>query len=296
MWNFHHRERENFPAKVVLRAIKVQLVFAVLHLASLDLAILTSSVAMSAPHEDPIDGEQPDAAEEYINPEDYEEVDVDDEDHMDEDEEEGEDGMEGMEEGGVIEDNSLGHSEHHTSTQSVFSLGLHPSFPNPPLAISGGEDDLAYIFCPIPDTFHPATSTASSAAFNSTSFSPIKLTGHADSVVATEFSGDGELVATGGMDGKVRVWRRVKGRGEGNDVAAWSTWEFLTTLTTDDEVTWIAWHPKGPVLAAGCNDSTIWMWQRESPGLHAARDEASLLTSAAHSSQGQHHASLFLTH
>ncbi len=94
------------------------------------------------------------------------------------------------------------------------------------------------------------------------------------------------MVASGGMDGKVRVWRRIKGKskvqeansgqGEGQATATatvtggisdslegWREWEFLTSLDTGDEITWIAWHPKGAVLAAGCNDSTVWMWQCE---------------------------------
>src|SRR6266404_481653 len=25
---------------------------------------------------------------------------------------------------------------------------------------------------------------------------------------------------------------------------------------------WLRWHPKGPVLLAGSNDSTVWLWQR----------------------------------
>lgn len=47
------------------------------------------------------------------------------------------------------------------------------------------------------------------------------------------------MVATGGMDGKVRVWRRVKGK-QAEDpasVEAWRSWEFLTSLDTSDEIT-----------------------------------------------------------
>ncbi|WVQ95588.1 hypothetical protein IAU59_002685 [Kwoniella sp. CBS 9459] len=161
------------------------------------------------------------------------------------------------------EDNSWGASALHAQEKSVFTVALHPSFPNPPLALSGGEDDAAFLFCPVPND--PSSSTA--AAFNSENFPPTKLTGHSDSVVSTGWSFDGEMVATGGMDGRVRVWRRVKGRrgsAEPQDgpatVDEWKDWEFLTSLETGSEITWLQWHPKGNVLAAGCEDATVWMW------------------------------------
>jgi ribosome assembly protein SQT1 len=93
--------------------------------------------------------------------------------------------------------------------------------------VTGGEDDLAHIFCPLPPT--PEN------PLNSDTFPSTALTGHTDSVVATGWSFDGEMVATGGMDGRVRVWRRVKGKkGEGLD--SWKDWEFLTSLETGSEI------------------------------------------------------------
>ena len=58
----------------------------------------------------------------------------------------------------------------HRDGSSVFDVSLHPLHPNPPLAVSGGEDDLAFLF----DT--------------TTGKEIVKLSGHEDSVVATSFS------------------------------------------------------------------------------------------------------------
>ncbi|KAJ9113689.1 hypothetical protein QFC22_005998 [Naganishia vaughanmartiniae] len=223
--------------------------------------------------------EDGDSGDEYINPDDVEYVEDEEEGGdvpMDEDDSDDE-------ERPPPEDNSLGHSAHHAADASIFTLSLHPNFPNPPLAVSGGEDDHAYIFCPLPPMPGPELSEEQEQAqaegqaqvvydpkypFHNESFPPILLSGHTDSVVAVQFSRDGNMVATGGMDGSVRVWRRRRSGGakkvsadEEEMAEEWRDWEFLTSLTTDSEIMWIDWHPKGPVLAAGCQDGTVWMWQ-----------------------------------
>ena len=109
---------------------------------------------------------------------------------------------------------------------------------------------MAYIYAVLPSN--------SGLAINSDDFAPIRLEGHADSVVAAEWSCDGEMVATGGMDGKVRVWQRTS---EGDD---WSQWGPVAELDAGSEVQWLHWHPKGPVLGAGCEDSSVWLWQCKS--------------------------------
>ncbi|KAF8501648.1 ribosome biogenesis protein Sqt1 [Russula emetica] len=168
--------------------------------------------------------------EEYIEQDDiYAEIDEGDEPMDDEDDEAG--GVEEDQGEVVWEDNSIQLFSGHEGP--VYTVSAHPIAP---LAVSGGGDDAGYIWNVTDGEI------------------VVKLTGHTDSVSVAAFSSDGEMVSTGGMDGKVRVWRRV---GKEN----YKTWEFLTELQGPDEVIWLRWHPKGPVLLAGSNDSTVWLWQ-----------------------------------
>jgi ribosome assembly protein SQT1 len=105
-----------------------------------------------------------------------------------------------------VTDTSISRFSGHTA--SVFAVTAHPSAP---LVASGGEDDLGYIWNV------------------ETGEILVKLTGHIDSVTNAAFSADGEMIATGGMDGKVRVWRR---RGKED----FKNWEFLTELQGPDEI------------------------------------------------------------
>lgn len=131
----------------------------------------------------------------------------DDDQPMDEDDEQANQADDGDEDTAIVlEDSSVQHFPEHG--KSVFVVNAHPT---QPLAVSGGEDDFGYIWN------------------IQTGETIVKLTGHSDSVICASFSADGELVSTGGMDGKVRVWRHV-----GKDT--WTIWEFLTELQGPDEV------------------------------------------------------------
>ena len=148
--------------------------------------------------------------DEFIDPNDVlvEMVEDDGTDYpMDEDGEDGE-GNAGPSGTDVIyEDSSIQRFTNHTN--SVFAVAVHPFAQ---IAVSGGEDDLGYIW---------DYTTGEELA---------KLTGHADSVTNVGFSHDGEMIATGGMDGKVRVWKRI-GKED------FRKWTFLTELQGPDEVT-----------------------------------------------------------
>lgn len=97
---------------------------------------------------------------------------------------------------------------------AVFCLQVHPV--SSQLAVSGGEDDLAFIF---------RTDTGDEVK---------KLQGHSDSVTSCGWNFDGTMVATGGMDGRVIVWKASGTSASGE----WTerSWELLHTLEGPDEV------------------------------------------------------------
>ncbi|GAA5863075.1 hypothetical protein JCM3774_001413 [Rhodotorula dairenensis] len=150
--------------------------------------------------------------------------------------EQGDDAIEMLD--GGLDDSVAVTSLHRSDGGAVFCLAVHPHAAT--IAVSGGEDDNAFVF---------RTDTGAQIA---------QLSGHQDSVTSAAWSFDGAMVATGGMDGRVRVW---KARRPSSDVAWEETgWEFLVGLEGPDEVNWLDWHPKGNVLLAGGADGTVWVW------------------------------------
>ncbi|CAG8668859.1 5597_t:CDS:10 [Ambispora leptoticha] len=122
-------------------------------------------------------------------------------------------------------DSVQGFFSHH---EPVYSIDINPIDEN--IIISGGGDDKSYLW---------RVDTGKQL---------FELSGHTDSVTSVIFSTDGQYVASGGMDGKVLVWKVGTG-------------ELVISLEGPDEIMWLSWHPKGNILLAGANDSTIWMWQ-----------------------------------
>lgn len=133
---------------------------------------------------------------------------------MDSDDEDDGEGGEGQGEGDdekmVVHDSSVAAFFEHKG-ESVFSVKLHPSYPNPPLAISGGFDETSFIW-------------------NADDGTPVQqlLPKHKDSVTMVGWNADGTLVASGGMDGMINVWKKAD--------ETWQKWEHVQTLEGGDEV------------------------------------------------------------
>jgi hypothetical protein len=161
------------------------------------------------------DEEHPEEGDDYLLVEDAEEIDEselpnDEPMEADSDDEGVDEGIDEEDQADVVDTSHARFASH--SPKSIFSLATHPV--SPVLAVSGGEDDMGYLW---------RMDTGEEVA---------RLTGHKDSVVSAAFSADGEFVATGGMDGSVRVWSRVSNAGSWE----WGTWQFITNLDGPDEV------------------------------------------------------------
>uniref|UniRef100_A0A7N0UCP1 Uncharacterized protein n=1 Tax=Kalanchoe fedtschenkoi TaxID=63787 RepID=A0A7N0UCP1_KALFE len=62
------------------------------------------------------------------------------------------------------------------------------------------------------------------------------------------FSNDGLLLASGSLDGVIKVWEMPLGN---------------LKCTLDGPaggIEWLRWHPRGHLLLAGSEASTLWMW------------------------------------
>lgn len=83
---------------------------------------------------------------------------------------------------------------------------------------------------------------------------------HDGIVFGGSLSPSGQLVATCGQDGKLRVWSAVQGEGFGGLVAQFSG-------RTDAAFTDVAFSPAGDMLAGVTADGILWVWDVESGAL-----------------------------
>lgn len=112
----------------------------------------------------------------------------------------------------VINDSSIAAFFSHKGN-SIFTISLHPQFPQVPLAISGGADDRAFLWS------LPGGEEVQALEPK-----------HSDSVISVGWSHDGKHVATGGMDGMVNVWKVDESTG------GWNKWDHVITLEGGEEV------------------------------------------------------------
>lgn len=96
-------------------------------------------------------------------------------------------------------------------------------------AITGGQDDVAYIWSTI------------------TGDVLFECTGHKDSVTHVGFNHDSQLAVTGDMNGMLQVWHV-------ND-------KKLEWCYEGDDMLWLKWHPNANVLVCGCSTGDIYVWQ-----------------------------------
>ncbi|KAI8465401.1 MAG: WD40-repeat-containing domain protein [Monoraphidium minutum] len=133
-----------------------------------------------------------------------------------------------------LEDDSIQLFEGHTD--AVLAVAWNPVQPD--MVATGGQDDRAFLWRVGQDALEQTGGTLGT----------LELSGHTDTVVSLAFSSSGALLASGGLDGAVRVWDAADGA-------------CLRVLEGPaDDVHWVAWHPRGDVVLAGSEDFSAWMW------------------------------------
>lgn len=128
------------------------------------------------------------------------------------------------------------------------------------LVATGGQDDGAFLWRVGQDALEATGGTLSTT----------RLGGHTDSVAAVAFSANGLLLATGGLDGAVRVWEpaavanaanaSANANSNDDDAAAAGPSPLRVLDGPGGGIEWLAWHPRGEVVLAGSEDYTAWMW------------------------------------
>ncbi|KEF60551.1 uncharacterized protein A1O9_02112 [Exophiala aquamarina CBS 119918] len=156
-----------------------------------------------------------------------------------------------------LQNDSSAHFDSHTD--SIFCIAQHPTNPN--LIITGGGDDVAFLFDAsipsgpvLPSSYEsnpqPQGERQSIAPFQ-------KLDGHTDSVNAVTFTlPKGEYAVTAGLDGKLRAWKPSD--------PALTKWAFVAEASEVQEINWVAASPSPDhpnTIALGASDGSVWVYQ-----------------------------------
>ena len=129
------------------------------------------------------------------------------------------------------------------------------------LLASGGDDNLVKIWN-LPHHFQSPLGTVQRQQDQPSTDKPrLTLRGHRDWVWALAFSPDTDLLASGSLDGTVRLWHATDGRASHTlKVPALGK----SDTRRNSAVRSLAFGPYGKVVAAGCSDRTIRVWNAPS--------------------------------
>ncbi|ODV89442.1 hypothetical protein CANCADRAFT_16384, partial [Tortispora caseinolytica NRRL Y-17796] len=108
------------------------------------------------------------------------------------------------------------------------------------LLVTGGGDDIAYVWSAQPDENRDCPLVAT-------------LDGHTESVSSGGFSPDGSFLVTADMNGKVSLWSTTD-------------WRLIHSEELE-EIVWVAFHPSEPYIAIGTNDGSISVYYYDAEGL-----------------------------
>lgn len=199
--------------------------------------------------------------EELLNEDDADEEIPQEDDHPMEVEDDAEDDIQ---EEIQFQNDSIAHFDSHTD--SIFCIAQHPLQPS--LIVTGGGDDVAYLFDSSVADEDPRPLLPTSYESNPQpkgerkSMPPLqKLDGHTDSVNAVAFTEpSGEYIVTAGLDGKLRAWSRSS---PDPSQATAPSYAFLSESSEVQEINWLSPcpspnHPN--TLAFGANDGSVWVY------------------------------------
>lgn len=201
------------------------------------------------PEDDYIGNDEVDQVIEIAGDEPVDEVDSEENEDLDQGEEEHVESIEVD-----LSNNSRAYFDKHTD--SVFVVAHHPQLP---LVASGGGDNLIHLW----------TSHSQPTKFAGT------LQGHTESVIAVQFTPDGNFLISADMTGKLMVHASLKGG---------SQWQLVSELQEVEEIIWLKVHPKvSGAFAFGATDGSVWCYQINGKGTQASLEQ--LMSGFSHQSE-----------